>query len=70
MRPDLKRGARVLVSYGCVQIMRAVGKFAISGRIHSRRHARRGWYEVDLGWDIDMQAPRLVSVHHSALTAL
>jgi hypothetical protein len=65
-----KRGQPVLLSYGRVQIMQAVGTFARNGRVVDRSQWRRGWYGIDLGWDVELQAPVMVSAHVSALTAL
>lgn len=62
-----KRGQRVLVSYGRVQVMQAVGSFAKAGRITSRRDWRSGWYEVAIGWDVNTSTPVLVTAHESAL---
>lgn len=63
-----RRGARVLVSYGQVQIMQAAGSFAVGGRVVDRSHWRKGWYEVALRWDVDAQRDMTVMAHASALT--
>jgi hypothetical protein len=65
-----KRGQAVLVSYGRVQIMQAVGTFARKGRVVSLKHRRRGWYGVEIGWDVETSAPVIVTAHVSALAAL
>lgn len=63
-----RRGARVLVSYGQVQIMRAVGSYAVSGYVVDRSHWRKGWYEVALRWDVAAQRDVTVMAHVSAIT--
>ena len=63
-RAAFRRGAAVLVSYGAVQIMQAVGAFAAGGRIVDRRHWRRGWYGVEL------LSGAIVTAHLSAITRL
>ncbi len=66
----LKRGQRVMVSYGQTQIMAAPAQFARKGRIASRRDALRGWYEVEIDWDVTTSTPVLVTAHLAALTVL
>lgn len=61
---SIKRNQRVLVSYGCVQVLRAVGRFAAGGRVVDRRNWRRGWFTVELN------GGALVTAHHSALSVL
>lgn len=60
----LRRGQRVLVAYGCVQIMQAVGKFAVGGRVLDRRKWRKGWLGIELG------NGTLVTAHLSAISRL
>lgn len=60
----LRRGQRVLVAYGCVQIMQAVGKFAVSGRVLDRSNWRKGWLGIELG------NGTLVTAHLSAISRL
>lgn len=61
---QFKRQQPVWVSYGCVQIMEAVGKFAAGGRVVDRTNWRKGWFGIELN------SGALVTAHASALTAL
>jgi hypothetical protein len=70
MAAAFSKNQRVLVSYGRVQIMQAVGAFARKGRVVSLKHRRRGWYGVEIGWDVETSTPVVVTAHASALAAL
>ena len=58
------KNQKVLVAYGCVQIMQAVGKFWAGGRVVDRRNWRKGWLGIELN------TGAIVTAHVSALTAL
>ncbi len=64
MASGFAKHQRVLVSYGRVQIMQAVGKFAAGGRIVDRRNWRKGWFGIELN------SGALVPEHVSAMTVL
>jgi hypothetical protein len=67
MAAAFAKGQHVVVTYGAVQIFNVVGHYGKGGRIHSRRHWRRGWYEVAIGWDVNTSTPILVTAHQSAI---
>lgn len=62
-----KRGQRVVVLYGVVQVYSVVGHYGKAGRVTSRKDWRRGWYEVEIDWDVTTSTPVLVTAHQSAL---
>lgn len=68
MSADLRKGQRVLVSYGRAQVFNAVGQFAVSGYVRRRLPRRPDWFEIELGWDLESQAQMLVTAHREAIT--
>ena len=65
---DIRKGQRVLVSYGRVQVMKAVGQFAVGGYVRKPIARKPDWFEIELGWDVDTQALLCVTAHRSAIT--
>lgn len=66
--PAFRRGQRVLVSYGAVQVMSAIGKHAVSGYVRRRVPRKPDWFEVDLSVGTVDVGERLVTAHRSAIT--
>lgn len=66
----IRKGQRVLVSYGAIKVMQAHGKLAVSGYVAKRVARRPDWYEIDLSVGTVDVGERLVTAHRSALTVL
>lgn len=68
--PAIRKGQRVLVSYGAAKVMQARGKFAVSGYVGKRVARHPDWYEIDLSVGTVDVGQRLVTAHRLALTVL
>lgn len=66
-RAAFKRGQSVIVKYGEARVLNRVGHYGKGGIVRSRKDWRRGFYEVEIDWDVATSTPVLVSAHLSAL---